>query len=465
MTGSIPPDEEFHTWSEIAGYLHISVREAQYRAKSEGLPVRRGAGKKPRVWAFRAELDTWKSRVVASKAAGSGNPVGEGVQVAAPFPAITDALSASTVELARRAFLGLAGTAVAAAGVAAFLRLGKREPVRATVAGNSLCAWDETGGLVWKYPFRAALHQYKNYDGYGLLKNPERQVQMADFRGDGQKHIVVATAFQQPGGVPDREELYCFTSDGKLEWRYLPQCSFTFGDTKFNGPWTLTDAVIAPDADGTNVVWLSIAHVNWRPSVLVTLSPVGSAKVRFVSAGNIFVLHHVVDPSGRYILAGGVNNEYSSAAMAVLRIDAPPSCSPQTPGTRFECVDGPKGFPDRYFLFPPSELNGAFDQPYNKLTTIASSEALMVETVEVGNFEVMAMYRFSEDIEPVDVAFSESFAAWHRRAQTEGHLNHDLPNCPLLTHPTAVRRWDRRSGWKQIDVPPNRSVRPGSSPG
>jgi len=49
MANTQPPDQ-FKTWSEIAGYLGISVREAQYRETNEGLPIRRMGGKKPRVW-------------------------------------------------------------------------------------------------------------------------------------------------------------------------------------------------------------------------------------------------------------------------------------------------------------------------------------------------------------------------------------------------------------------------------
>src|SRR5579872_6857698 len=69
MAALRPPDEELHTWPEIATYLGISVREAQNREKSEGVPVHRLPGKKPRVWALRAELDTWKRQVTL---AGSG---------------------------------------------------------------------------------------------------------------------------------------------------------------------------------------------------------------------------------------------------------------------------------------------------------------------------------------------------------------------------------------------------------
>jgi len=43
MANTQPPDQ-FKTWSEIAGYLGISVREAQYRETNEGLPIRRMGG-------------------------------------------------------------------------------------------------------------------------------------------------------------------------------------------------------------------------------------------------------------------------------------------------------------------------------------------------------------------------------------------------------------------------------------
>jgi len=66
--------EQLDTWPEIAAYLGVSIREAQYRAKNEGLPVHRGVGKKPRVWALRSELDAWRLKAGAGNAAPSTNP-------------------------------------------------------------------------------------------------------------------------------------------------------------------------------------------------------------------------------------------------------------------------------------------------------------------------------------------------------------------------------------------------------
>lgn len=52
----MPDQTRLNGWKEIAGYLKFSVRRAQY-AESEGLPVRRQAGKsKSQVWAFTDEL-------------------------------------------------------------------------------------------------------------------------------------------------------------------------------------------------------------------------------------------------------------------------------------------------------------------------------------------------------------------------------------------------------------------------
>ncbi|MGD0870566.1 MAG: hypothetical protein ABSB88_13495 [Bryobacteraceae bacterium] len=432
-------DGELETWQEIAAYLSVSVREAQYREKNDQMPVHRLPGRKSRVWAYRAELDEWKARNSSAPTNGS---------VGRKFPT-------------RRALLGLAGTAAAAVGTAVLLRSRKLQVARASIEGNSLCAWDEVGRLAWKYTFPGVLNQV--HDNRHILKRPERQVQIVDYRGDGHKQIVVATAFKQPDGSwPASEELQCFSSGGKFQWRYRPDLALPFGDTRFSGPWTVTDMMVAPDAAGKNSVWVSLAHWNWRPGAVLTIGGNGAPVVRFVSAGNVYALGSVNNASGHYVLAGGINNEYNEAALAVLRVDGQPSCSPQTSGTRFECIDGPKGLPDRYFLFPPSELNVAYGRPYNEINFVGMSGGLLtVETDEVPN-GVNAIYTFSKDIEPVDVAFGDDYAVWHRRFEDQRLLKHDLADCPQLLRPTPVRRWDAKSGWRSVAVAPAVSVRPGA---
>ena len=72
------------------------------------------------------------------------------------------------------------------------------------------------------------------------------------------------------------------------------------------------------------------------------------------------------------------------------------------------------------------------------------------------------MYRFSAQIEPVDVTFDDTWAASHRRFQTEGRIGHGLRDCPYLRRPTLVRRWDP-SGWRTLSVPPSFSRKPDAS--
>jgi hypothetical protein len=55
-------DGRLDSWKEIAAYLRRSVRSARRWEKEEGLPVRRHVHDKgDSVYAFRTELDVWRS--------------------------------------------------------------------------------------------------------------------------------------------------------------------------------------------------------------------------------------------------------------------------------------------------------------------------------------------------------------------------------------------------------------------
>ena len=54
--------DRLDSWKEIASYLRRGLRTAQRWERDAGLPVRRVAGNRGAVYAFRAELDTWWQR-------------------------------------------------------------------------------------------------------------------------------------------------------------------------------------------------------------------------------------------------------------------------------------------------------------------------------------------------------------------------------------------------------------------
>jgi hypothetical protein len=454
------PNEELDTWQEIAKYLGISVREAQYREKSDGLPVHRLSGKKPRVKAYCSELDAWRRQLLSANPASpvSTSPAsGSSVQsLDRAAPEIGKSRSSSP-PVSRRALLGsLAGAgAIAAAGAGWFFQHRIQEPARISFTGRNLFAWYETGRLAWQYQFPEPLRQ----------DLPERSMRIVDLRGDGNKQIVVAASFPQDDRGPARHELYCFSSQGTLLWRYKPELAFTFGDTRFEGPWLFTDMIVVPD-ESRRTIWLAAIHWQLRPSFILAIDHQGIAEVKFVSAGHIYSLAHTVSPSGRYVLAGGVNNEYAAATLAILRQDAAPSRSPQTRGSRFECLDGPRGSPERYFLFPPSELTTAANKPYNRVLLIRKVDGDFVVTTDelLDNGDARADYGLSKDLEPHDVTFGDGYGAWHQRLEAEGRLKHTLAECPWLRSPISVQRWNQKSGWTTVSVPLTSGVRPDAHP-
>jgi hypothetical protein len=447
MLSSVQPDKEFHTWGEIAGYLDISPREAQYREKNDGLPVHRLPGKKSRVWARQSELDAWKARV--SKVSNHPATV---LPVVPPAPTLG--------RLSRRWLLAGVGAPLAVtAGVAALLKVRHpKSPTRAELKGNSLCAWDEMDNLLWKFVFPEPLDHGPN----GMAGDNHRIV-LVDFDGSGAKHVVAVSAVRQGKTEVDRTEAWCFSPRGKLLWRYRPDLKLTFGNTLFSGPWIIQDMISAPNLHGGEHIWFSINHEDWRPCALLRFGLEGTPSIQFVNCGNVFALHYVKTAAADYVLAGGVNNEYNKASLAILRLEAPPSRSPQTPGTRFECVNAPKGDPDRYFLFPPTEINAAHNAPYSEVRFITQTGNIwQMVTDEYGDDEGHVMYRFSADLEPLDLTFDETFGALHRRFEREDRINHDLAACPHLNAPTILDRWDPQHGWSKVAVPPNASVKPGA---
>ena len=174
-------------------------------------------------------------------------------------------------------------------------------------------------------------------------------------------------------------------------------------------------------------------------------------------------MRHITKARGSYVFAGGLNNEYDKACLAILRVGSAPSRSPQSAGTRFECIDGPQGQPDRYFLFPPTDVSHALNQPYNRIRQIqALGSQVTVISYEDGAGQASAMYELSEGFEPTDLILADGFGVLHRHLQEQGLIEHDLAHCPHLKMPTVVDRWGPQAGWSKVNVPPSGSVKPGA---
>ncbi|MCS6954246.1 MAG: hypothetical protein RMK57_06375 [Bryobacterales bacterium] len=441
------------SWKEIAQYLGADERTVRRWERERGLPVHRlPGGKRSYVYAYPAELDQW----LRSQAPETNAPIDAAAEPARPSP--TERWLKRLHINARKIILTLVALLVIAIGVNWYWRLRPAFPSRAEIDGRVLEVRDRSNGLLWSHTFPDSLRTAEELQG-NLLR-PHRRLHLADLDGDGASEVIFRAAYRSEEGSsgPDLEEITCFSSRGKLLWRYRPQVTVNMGGMRFDGPWRFTDLIPVRTGHGTQL-WASLVHQYWRPSFVVRLDASGRAALHFLNAGFIYVLDHKRHLEAHYLLAGGINNEYASAFLAVLRVDGEPACSPQTQGSRFDCTDAPKGLPERYFLFPPTELSRAI-LPYNSVRHIDALGAKRVVVTEETEDGAWAMYDFAENLEPDSVAFNYRFGSVHRRLEQEGLLKHPIEDCPELVRPLKIRRWDSKSGWTTMAVPPKTGLRP-----
>jgi DNA-binding winged helix-turn-helix (wHTH) protein len=341
------------------------------------------------------------------------------------------------------------GAAAVIVGVAAIgATVNFREPQIASVAanGNALVAKDAAGNVLWTHPFEAAFTDRPSEEWVW-------RTQVVDLNRDGKREVLFAAPLADPQGPHSwREELYCFSSRGKLLWRYRPDIEMGFKGRDFDGPGRIARMIIVEGLPSKSI-WLAVDEFEWWPTYLVKLLPDGRAETMFTSAGSIYELGSLHTTSGTYVLAGGVNNEYRMASLAVLAVDAPPSKSPQGEGSEYQCVRGcPSGRPYRYFLLPRSEVNAAHGRPYNDVRKIeARSPRFTVQTRETD--QAGQYFDFSEEFQPERVTYSDDFPDLHRLYENERRILHGFDYCPERRNPAKVKIFDENGTSRLVSVP------------
>jgi len=315
------------------------------------------------------------------------------------------------------------------------------EPVRVSVSGKRLFAWDERGRVTWEYEFSRPVTLEENAESHPVV--------FADLDGDGRTEVLVhATA---PGAEPDGNSdsaLYSFSSRGRLLWTYRPNLSLRFGEREFSGPWNLNALTVVPNGESREV-WAVYRHDVWWPSFLVRVDARGAPEVRFVNAGHLHFLKAVQNISGNYLLAAGVNSEYQAGVLAVLRTDRPLSGSPQSPGSPYRCRDCQNAVPYLYFIFPRSEVFQLLGESVHR----ALSVELTPDVIRVTTFEgssplpgrsdtsLRAHYEFTRDFDLKYASLDESYWEMHRALEKQGRIQHSADDCPDRAIARRVRVW------------------------
>ena len=440
MTNLAPPEEDLNSWKEIATYLGISVREAQYREKNDGLPVHRMPGKKPRVWARRSEVAAWKLRFAAPDSFRDGRTANtlQGV-----------AENSADWHFSRRWVLlaGLAGSALAAGGAALLLRP-HRSPERAVLTGNLLTALDGLGRTLWTHRFSGTLQQFGDDE-------MRWRVQVIDFKGDGHPGVVVACSFvpERSTNLSARDELFYFAPDGTVQWTLPCQPDLVdYNRQRFEPDWRYTHVLASP-AGNQQVIFASIRHQTRWPGCVQRVDAGGRSRIQFANAGNIECLCRIPRADGDYLAISGENNGFDRACVAVIGVDDPPSCSPAGGPPRYRFANALAGAPRDYILFPTVELTIANSASYGHANRVSYQGGGITVYVDVVGSQTLLLYEFSARLEPRVAMPSGNYSVVHKQFEERGLLHHPWAACPELAKPLTLRRWEPGIGWRDQDVP------------
>ena len=434
--------DRLDSWKEIAAFIGRDERTAMGWAAQQGMPVHRvPGGKRGRVFASRAEISEWLGR----RAGGSPQTVPP---------------SRSTL---RRAYVvaGVLGAlALLLFGVVFYSRRSRAAPPpnvnRVTFTSDAVVAWHDSHRL-WKYQFRLPLES--------RLGGPT--VKLTDFvryldLDHGKRRVVILVAPLRLDPNPSsmfEEDVDCFSNSGKLLWSYVPHENLQFGDNDLVGPW-FANALYVSETGGKPSIWVAESHFEWANTFVVQLdAETGHATLRFVNTGVLYCLNEVKTASGTYMLAGGFNNENSSGIMAVINEKTPFAASPQTPGTRHQCVNCAPGVPDEYFVFPRTEVNrveGMYEDPVRGIRV--NGDRIQVENMELGtDMSALAIYMFrtTPTIQPISLRYDTSYDMLYRQLEKEGKIHYSrLADSPERLHPLPVSVWTPSGGWADYDVRP-----------
>jgi hypothetical protein len=187
---------------------------------------------------------------------------------------------------------------------------------------------------------------------------------------------------------------------------------------------------------------------------VVRIDAGGRAETVFVNSGQIYALNYAKTGEGNFLLAGGFNNEYELAALAVLQPDASSGSSPQGYDSSYRALEPPSGHPREYFLFPRSEINLVEHKEMNSVQSISIATEEITVVVDEGFAGNVALYQFhlAPQFRLAYADYSDGYWRLHRTLEKEGRLHHTVEECHRLNLPLPVRQWSNGS-WQTLRVP------------
>lgn len=367
------------SWKEVAAFLGVSIRTAQYWEREKGLPVSRLPTQNGRVSANPEDLERWRSRNSSA---------------ARPFQTIL--LWRTYGVAATLALLVIGGH-----DLVQHFRQRPGTPVRFQTEQGALTAIDSGGRVVWNkiFPGRAESESYTAQRSY-----PRRRLWSGDVDADGR----IETVYVPPPGSPMMREIICFSQDGKERWRSQLALRNP-SNWKEGQSVVVTDIDVTPGPDHSAAIFVARCRLPQHHGVVACLDhdgrPVGA--LDFPGHVEIVSVRDVGGNGAPELLVGGFNTATSEALLIV--------------------ADTQRMVPVRKFLFPRTCVNRLLSEA-NRVGRIGGT----AESIEIGVEEsfdhqpIEIVYRFARNFKPRSTWLPESFRELHKRFEAEGRLNHTL---------------------------------------
>jgi hypothetical protein len=470
---SRPEHDRLDSWKEIGNYLGRDARTVRRWERERGLPVHRPPGTaRATVYGFRSEIDAWLRNHDGKLDAEATVRVASQPVTEASLHLIQErsapALVSTTVSSHWLDWLGgwsrhrvtflVAVLVLLASVVVAVYEVRSRRDIDVgaiTFSGQQVLAWSG-GRVAWHYDLGQPIDAARSETHRDMTD----RFRVVDLNGEGHREILAAA----PLLVEEKDDsstdaLLCFTSRGKLLWRHDFRDTVSFGGENCGRRWEIRSLLVSRNGSRLSIL-CSISSYPMSASLVYRLDPAGRSARWFVNYGHIICLSEAHTPAGSFLLAGGINNEYNCAILAVLSPEAPSGHPPETNPSKSDCQGCPSGQPYRYFLFPRSEVNQILGPPYNQIARILRAPdgiELMTHELKGGDLSDIAdwtLYRLSLDFRVLSATFSDQYWEDHRRLSAEGKINHRVEDCQERLKPITVRVWSPEEGWSDVKLPP-----------
>ena len=417
------------SWKEIAAYLGCDKRTCLRWEKNFGLPIHRlGAGLKARVFAYRTELDRWMQERVDKK---------------------TFSLEAfpRSRTWSRSFYLVLPVVGLIAL-LLYFLVLKPSYPNPADfrITKSKLFVVSEKSEELWRYntgiedlcdeKYYREHFQFKNKLS-GAISPP--QMIIKDINQDGKTEVLFSIQTRNEVG---EGELICFNHKGTILWKFAAGREMKFGSKIYSADYRIIGFEVNElNHDGRLEIIVSSAQRPQWPCQLVVLSSKGEKLGEYWNSGYFsdFVFVDLKGDGEKEIVAGGVNNEYGKACLAIFDPRLIKGSSPQLNPEYASKELGP-GSEMYYLLLPRTDVDLADGYPVEGINEI---DILKDKRISAEASLSKVFYEFDYNLVLQELPrSSHGFEIWHRKAREGGKIKSTLNEEYWKKLAQGVLYWD-----------------------